>query len=212
MKLIGISGKAGYGKTTFATHAIRTYGGTKIALASALKDEVAEFLTSCLVPFEARHLYGATLDRSEFFEVAVRDWLTVDYRVRRILNPYLTTSPDGQTVSMTYRQLLQLWGTNYRRAQDPDYWVIKTRDKILKTEGLVFIDDIRFESEVNMVKDLHGVLVRLERPGGPFIDTPWHESETALDGYKGWNYEVFNGGSLEEFKVHAASVVAGVIL
>ncbi|HAR43493.1 MAG TPA: hypothetical protein DCS07_12815 [Bdellovibrionales bacterium] len=209
MRIIGLAGKAGTGKTTFAKHAISVFGGTKIALGDAVKEEAAEFLDSCLVAYEQQHLYGTQDDKAEIFSVLVGDWLQTDYRLRKILNPY--TEFDGNSVSMSYRQLLQLWGTEYRRAQKESYWADKGKEKILATEGLIFVDDIRFPDEAEMIQDLGGVLIRIERPGGPFISTPDHPSETSLDGCNMFNWTLFNGGSLDEFKAEVEKLMRWVV-
>lgn len=47
MRIVAFAGKSQSGKTTSALHAISVFGGTKIALADAVKEEVAEFLTQC---------------------------------------------------------------------------------------------------------------------------------------------------------------------
>lgn len=209
LKLVGISGKGGSGKTTFAKHAISLFGGTKIALADAVKEEVAAFLDTCLVPYEKRHLFGSQADRAETIRVQLNDWLQTDYRVRRILNPHARV--ESNNITMTYRQLLQLWGTEYRRGQDPGYWVKVAQRKIEATGGLIFVDDVRFPDEVKMVQRLGGFMVRITRPGGPFIDFSGHPSETALDGYNNFHWAIYNGGSLEDFHKEVEKVVGYMI-
>lgn len=206
MKLIALSGKAGAGKTTFASHALNIYPGQKIALADAVKEEAGMFLHSCCVSFEMRHLFGTMADKAETFVVELGNWLAADYRPRRVLNPHVKLTPEGD-VSMTYRQLLQLWGTEYRRAEDPDYWVSRAKEKISRAPGRVFVDDIRFESEARMVQELGGVLVRIERPGIELLD---HASEVALDDFREWDYIIGNCGSLEHFHGQIEGVMEAV--
>ena len=197
MKLVAFSGKAAAGKTTAALHAIVTHGGIKVALGDAVKEEVEEFITSMGLHVEHRHLYGSQSDREERLVVSVAEWTRSDYRPRRILNPYMTWLNDT-TLSISYRQLLQIWGTEYRRAQSESYWCDKGREKIHAAEGLVFIDDIRFPDEAQMVREEGGILIRIERPGGPRIKETNHPSETSLDDYKGFNWTVWNGGDLTD--------------
>lgn len=88
------------------------------------------------------------------------------------------------------RALLQWWGTDLRRAQDPDYWVKKgvetakhemeypTFDPLI----LVFTD-VRFQNEADAIRDLGGMVVevwaddetRRERLGDTL--PPTHASE-----------------------------------
>src|SRR6185369_4079868 len=197
MRLLGISGRANSGKTTFASVAVQEFGFAKIALADALKEEVADFLEECCVSFEYRNLYGTDLDKSEMFMVDLKDWAQADYRPRRVLNPHMVVLQEGDQVSMSFRKLLQLWGTEYRRAEDPEYWVKKTEEIIKQAELPVVIDDVRFEDEARMVQKLGGVLVRITRPGVRMMN---HASEVALDEFKDFDWLVMNGESLEDYR------------
>lgn len=89
------------------------------------------------------------------------------------------------------RRLLQWWGTDLRRAADPDYWVKKGRFQALRTAALFrtpVFTDVRFPNEANMIAEHGGVIVRVEasydvRKARLGIDPPDHESETAMDFY-----------------------------
>ena len=88
----------------------------------------------------------------------------------------------------TVRDLLQYWGTDVRRAQDPIYW-LKAMDKYvgqdLDAGAHVVVDDVRFENEADWVLARGGVLVRVDTYDGwvpgPFSE---HVSETDLDDYE----------------------------
>lgn len=85
------------------------------------------------------------------------------------------------------RRLLQFWGTEYRRAEDPLYWVERGREEIivawLSTE-LVTVTDVRFQNEADLIREMGGIVaevkadpeVRLERLGGVDAGTT-HASE-----------------------------------
>jgi hypothetical protein len=210
VKLVAFSGKCGSGKTTAAFHAISVFGGTRISLGDGVKEEVGEFIASMGVGYERRHLYGSQADREESLVVSVAEWSRADYRPRAVLNGYMTWLNDT-TIAITYRQLLQLWGTEYRRVQCESYWCDKGREKIRAAEGLVFIDDIRFPDEARMVHEEGGMLIRLVRPGGPRIKESGHASETSLDDYKEFNWTVWNGGTEDEFKAEIERIL-GLVL
>lgn len=96
---------------------------------------------------------------------------------------------------LTIRQLLQLFGVSMREAF-PGCWVNAVMDrKYDPVVDVVLIPDMRFEDEAEAVKAHSGLTVRVERPGFRSRDT--HESETALDGWDGWDHEVI-ASSLEE--------------
>ena len=89
--------------------------------------------------------------------------------------------------SESVRWILQHYGSEFRRAQDPEYWVRKTQNHILDIEqegviDLVVMTDVRFANEAEMIRDLDGrivevwadIEVRRERLGGL---PPSHQSE-----------------------------------
>lgn len=208
MRIVAFSGKSQAGKTTAALHCVNVFGGTKIALADAVKEEVAEFLAQCGVPFEHRNLYGAMRDKEEWCNIGPSK--LIDHApddLYTLLIMFIAADGKGCTISLTYRQLLQIWGTEYRRAQDPAYWTRRCREKILLTEGLVFIDDVRFPDEVEMVKDLGGVVIRIDRYKALGITTSDHPSETALDDYKEFDHTILNGGDVTDLKENVEEVV-----
>lgn len=101
--------------------------------------------------------------------------------------PVLWNKPYSEEV----RRLLQWWGTDLRRAQDPDYWVKAAEREALEIsydgQWPVFTD-VRFPNEADMIVKNGGLIVRVlapievrtERLGTP---PPNHLSETAMDEY-----------------------------
>jgi hypothetical protein len=96
------------------------------------------------------------------------------------------------------RSLLQFWGAEYRRAQDPDYWVRQLALQVeLEKPEICLISDLRFPNEMEFVRQ-YGETVRVDRPGLP---PSTHASETALDDVPmdNWSLILENSGTLEEF-------------
>jgi hypothetical protein len=78
------------------------------------------------------------------------------------------------------RALLQNHGTEVRRREDPDYWVHRW-SPMYSNKGFAILervvaDDVRFLNEARAVKDIGGIIIRIERTdlttGGD------HKSET----------------------------------
>ena len=89
------------------------------------------------------------------------------------------------------RTLLQWWGTDYRRAQDPDYWVKRMFETLDREQpDMALITDVRFRNEADAIHKAGGYLVKVTRIGKPDVNVPQHPSETNLDGYAGWDYEI----------------------
>lgn len=162
MKVIGIAGKMGTGKTTLATDLQRILPGSwyKTAFADLLKREV-----------------------SEKFDLKL--WDCYHAKRKRVLIP-------GRGF-MEIRSVLQWWGTEIRRNEDPGYWTNAMEKEISHAwatdmDGVV-VDDVRFENEAQLVKDSNGTLIRLEPyPGwGCDQEAAQHASETALDLYQDWD-------------------------
>lgn len=81
------------------------------------------------------------------------------------------------------RSLLQWWGTEYRRKQDPFYWVrmMKAQLEIDKPQFAI-ITDVRFDNELYFIKSLGGHTVKVTRQGITASDLSirQHRSETEL--------------------------------
>lgn len=108
------------------------------------------------------------------------------------------------------RSLLQWWGTEYRRAKDPDYWVKRLRETLLDHRpDVVLITDVRFPNEIDAVKKWSGYTVKVTRLGDPDIPVHEHSSESALDAYKGWDYRIA-AGTLEDCKAQARDIYAEI--
>src|SRR3569833_205626 len=74
------------------------------------------------------------------------------------------------------RRILQWWGVEYRRAQDPDYWVKRAAERI---HALTVVSDVRFPSAVAMLRDRGAVIWKIDRD--VVIDgIPGHSSESAV--------------------------------
>lgn len=115
------------------------------------------------------------------------------------------------------RYVLQTWGTEVRRSKDPEHWVRIARDAIgsrLSAGASVVVTDARFPNELDMVKSLGGMVVRLEVDDGTQAERIFrrdgtvvtdemrrHPSETAADHWTGFDVivdAVHNAGMAQE--------------
>ena len=106
-------------------------------------------------------------------------------------------SASDRTDSM--RHALQVWGTDVRRATDPNYWLQPMHDILmddLSHSQAVYVTDARFPNELDLIDRLDGYTIRLNvsdetqaerlrgRDGIVVTDAMRrHPSETAADGY-----------------------------
>lgn len=181
--IIGLSGKSGAGKTTLATEIEREFGYTRVSFADGVKEEVKAFLQASGLDVEDHNLWGTQEDR---------DMVIPGYNGK------------------TYRELLQWWGTDYRRRfYGEDYWTKQLMSRI-SDGGKYIIDDMRFPNEAEAVRKTGGVVVRIHRPGLVYFPgVVLHVSETALDDYLFDRY-VLNDGSLERLSDQGRFIIMGL--
>ena len=113
------------------------------------------------------------------------------------------------------RHLLQMYGTEYRRAQDDLYWIKKMAKLLdsyvadarrLQMENcLTVITDVRFDNEAQLVRDRGGHLIRVNR-GQPSGDP--HASERRLDLPDA--VEIDNNGSLDDLRLAVRAYLIGL--
>lgn len=201
--IIGFAGKAASGKTTAVKYlAGRLTGWVEILpMAGVLREEVVRFIRDVGAPEFVPLVYGDQNDKVRVFYINERraHELCPDWKGFVDLNWEIQDRP-GMT-AVTVRRILQWWGTEYRRAQDPDYWT-KAWAKQLGEYNLdkthILVDDVRFVNELEVIKRNGGRLVRIIRPG--FDGANNHSSENSLDHYNDWELVIENDGTLAQFK------------
>lgn len=139
MKLLGLTGPAGAGKSSFAAHLCRKYGFIELAFADPVYAMAAVVLDMHVDEFRAM-----CANRS-FKETSLQ---------------FIDKSP---------RQLLQTIGTEWgRNLIDSDLWVkllalrIQTLTLSKNAPRFVVISDVRFENEAALIRK-NGTLLHIER-------------------------------------------------
>jgi hypothetical protein len=183
--VIGFTAALGAGKDVAGQHLVSKHGFTRVAFADPLKQEVMRILPrTCREMIKkilaSRHGGIHTLQFSDE---------QLDEAVRREI--YIFKHEP-------FRALLQEWGTDFRRTEDPEYWIKKWRAAVARVhagEGPVVATDCRFPNEAQSVKALGGYVVRIERPGHQTDKT--HISETAMAEWPA-DYTLVNDGTLDD--------------
>ena len=143
MKLIALCGAAGAGKDTVAD----MLPARKLAFADALYREVAQAWSVEQHVLRCRETKEKPTGMLSIF-ACIDDAFVVDFHFL-----------DAWMAPRSPRQILQWWG-DYRRDQDPDYFVKQTRP-----DGDTVITDVRFPNEAALVRQLGGQLWQIRRPG-----------------------------------------------
>lgn len=193
MKIIGLLGKKGAGKGTVAT-ALKANGYTEIAFADPLYAEAAAAFNVTVEQLAERSTKEMPLPQltlnccSDPVFYGIASHVLADERSKAGATGGYLYNHMSQQFELSPRKLLQLWGTEYRRAADNFYWVKKLASRIdeLAAQGVdkVCISDVREHMEAAWIKRRDcGVVVKIVRPANPLenLGTNKHSSETQID-------------------------------
>lgn len=185
--IIGLTGFAGVGKDTVADLLVAHLGFRKLAFADALRAEVAEGFQVDPVylshPSTKHHAITAlAMNRAPHdFLAAVAMTVGNDGR-----DQHGHLSPAWLTAPRSPRQVLQWWGTEYRRKRDARYWtrIVLDRLAIMHRNGAArfVLTDVRFENEADTVHAAGGLLWQITRPGIDGTTTLEGNHVSATDG------------------------------
>ena len=175
-KIIGITGKANAGKTTAANYIADKYDFRRVAFADPLKKGLAEFTGLPLRMFYDQNIKNIDI-------------------------------PEYNNTSLRY--MMQFVGTEcFRDNFGINFWVNRMLLEIenLDKEGVdnIVIDDIRYQEESEMVKELGGYVIFITRPDENAIRSS-HRSE-ALD--VKYDYHVDNDGDLAKLFADVDTLIA----
>jgi hypothetical protein len=213
--IIGFAGKAASGKTTAAQHLAPLLDGETliVPMAMVLRDEVEGFLRIIDASEYVPLVYGCQDDKLRVFYVAEQKAMRQCPQWAGFVAEHQDIQDCPGRTAVTVRRILQWWGTEYRRAQDPDYWTKAWQRKVQQydlTQLHILIDDVRFMNELQTITGLGGVIIKIDRPG--FAAGGNHASETSLDGCHDWERIIINDGTLEEFKDKVADLTELVVI
>ena len=173
IKKIGLAGKSGSGKDLVADYIGEQHSFKKIAVADAIRDEVADFFTTAFSILAFLPGFQMVIDA---FRRMV--WEKPTHPAMRVL--------------------LQWWGTEYRRSQDPDYWTKKLASRLDNHDWIV-VSDVRTPDEMDVIRKAGGEIWFVERPGVGSVGIKNHYTEVALEGAS-FDRTILNDGSIDELK------------
>ena len=192
--IIGLVGRAGAGKDTVALILAETEGVTPIAFADALRQEVKNAFgvgIECMLHRDEKEqpTKSLAIERCSDKRFIARMTALAE-------NPYSPRSP---------REILQLWGTEYRRECDSyTYWIDRLQETIdhHATGGkAVVVTDVRFVNEALYLKQIGASLWRVYRPIAELAIST-HSSESEIERIE-VDRIIVNDGSIGQL-VHAA--------
>lgn len=90
------------------------------------------------------------------------------------------------------------------RDKFPEIWIKASGlEQAAKYVERIVITDVRFQNEADAVKNLGGILVRINRPG---YSGDTHTSETSGD-HINWDYVINNTGTLNDFEAKLDALI-----
>lgn len=160
-RIIGLTGLEGAGKDSVAIVLNKHHLAFPIAFADALRTEVADAYGVHIHELTCR----ATKEQPSE-QLAL--WRCLD---GAFMQAIIATLPDVDPAApQSPRQIMRWWGTEYRRAQDPQYWIKAMRERLDWAHGIplpataLVITDVRFANEADLVRELGGQIWRVHRP------------------------------------------------
>lgn len=172
-KLIGLCGRKGSGKDTAAQVLIKDYGYKLVKFAGPLKAMMHALLMAQDVTSHMRD---------------------------RMIEGDLKEVPSGFLGGRTPRYAMQTLGTEWGRDLiHTDFWAQCFINQInLEDKSRYICTDMRFDNEVELVKQLGGLTLRIQRETNrnSFSD---HPSETAIDNLKVFR-GILNSGTIEDLQ------------
>lgn len=188
--ILGISGKAGAGKDTVCKMIVYTIWYYNYS--------------QRLQPFSLEHYnntyekFGDVIDFTCWYKTSFANKLK--QCLSNILNVSISKFEDNEFkksevewLGITVRELLQKFGTAIRNEVSDDFWVKACLNNLEKDDDYL-ITDVRFKSEAKGIKDLEGIIVRVNREGAGAGN---HISEIDLDDYP-FDYVINNDGDMED--------------
>lgn len=141
--VIGIAGKAGYGKST---------------IAKLIKESTVESVD--IVSF-ATPLKQCLLQIFPYL------------RMEHFTDQELKSIPISRFSNQTPRKLMQSFATDFARSFDDDIWihhaelriqtVLSHKRKSDNSPGFIVFDDVRHENEVHLIRQFNGTIIHIER-------------------------------------------------
>lgn len=186
-RIIGFAGRAFSGKTEFANSINKEFGGVRLSFAKYLKQLCCD-LVGCSSIEELNSF--KKLGESKVFAIE-KHWIPMIGERTGISVDIINQELNGITEFMGVRKLLQFLGTDLIRKYKPTWHIDKLKDDIksLSENIVITIDDVRFENEVEAIRELGGRVIYVLRPSTLYMASN-HISETAL------NYAMFDRGDV----------------
>lgn len=212
--MIGLSGKAGSGKTLARKLIVEKLINLNVpeeliitdSFANPVRKIVAE-LTGCTTDDLLKSEFKNKILSEKWTKYKIisknKDLNSFDYNINNkhelidifhsLIHLNENIDINVSSATPTYRDLLRYIGTDIgRNSLHTDIWIDSLNKRFTSTSGEFYIiDDVRFLNEVNYIKDFcNGIIININDKN--LKDNSSHESETSLDSFNDYNYVIEN--------------------
>ena len=105
------------------------------------------------------------------------------------------------------RHAMQTLGTEWGRQHiGPGFWVEAWRATMPADVGAIVVDDVRFPNEAETIRDMGGIMIRIDRTAAARDVKHASENHRAIP----TDFEILNDGSRDELAAGLAHMLAGV--
>lgn len=167
--VLGLHGQPLAGKDTCA-QLLAQHGFVSVAFADAVRAEISE---------------AWRIDARMLTDRATKEWPLPALAIGQCMHAQFVRNMRAEGLDLdeprSPRWVMQRWGTEYRRAQYPHYWVDKVHRwahaQRAAGQHRLCITDVRFFNEAELVRHLGGYVVRVHRPSLPPVPADAHSSD-----------------------------------
>lgn len=206
MKLLGITGKKRSGKDTISDYLVEKYGYIKYAFADPLKMGVKE-----MFGFNDQQMWGSDKDViDERWGVSPRDIVTIMGTELLQFDIHKHTDKLNHIGRKIWVHRFKMWYDENKLKYDKDIsiWFDGIKELLNydidyseaiklspRPQFKVIVSDIRFKHEAEIIKELGGVIIKIERPS--LNDDNQHLSETEMDKID-YDFQINNDSSVSD--------------
>lgn len=182
MLIIGMAGRARSGKDTVADRLVQAHGFQKFSFSDRLYEQVSYAFDVPIAFLHDSKTKDVPCVEMSLAYCGDEKFALLMLRSGLVRSPWLPLSP---------RKILQWWGTEYRRGQDPLYWIKAANDWLEMVLAQRELDDtgwpagvvntsVRFPNEAAWLRSVGGQIWHIFRENTPANDGADHVAEIPL--------------------------------